>query len=139
MVNHALDGQLAVDTAPAGTILRTWPPSKNVSRCYADLHPQHAIAQAGEPGSSLGEGEEARILAVLADRSEDRTFFCTALESAMRMRERYTLDLSQIDLSQRTIYLDRSKNGDQRQVSHLARDRGFARAVANAASRDLGA
>lgn len=64
----------------------------------------------------LREGEEARIVTVLADRSEDRTFFWTALESAMRMRECYTLDLSQVDLHQRTIYLDRSKNGDQRQV-----------------------
>ena len=64
----------------------------------------------------LEDGEEERILTVLADRHEERTFFCTALESAMRMRECYTLDLSQIDLSQRTIYLDRTKNGDQRQV-----------------------
>lgn len=64
----------------------------------------------------LGEGEEERILAVPADRSEDRTFFCAALESAMRMRECYTLDLTQVDLNQRTVYLDRTKNGDQRQV-----------------------
>jgi integrase len=64
----------------------------------------------------LVEGEESRILTVLANRPEDRTFFITALESAMRMRECYTLDLSQVDLDQRTIYLDRTKNGDQRQV-----------------------
>lgn len=64
----------------------------------------------------LYDGEEARILLVLEDRPEDRTFFSLALETAMRMRECYTLDLSQVDLNQRTIYLDRTKNGDQRQV-----------------------
>ena len=42
--------------------------------------------------------------------------FDLALETAMRLRECYTLDLDQIDLPGRTIYLDRTKNGDSRQV-----------------------
>jgi len=57
-----------------------------------------------------------RIREVLADRPVELTFFILALETAMRMRECYMLDLTQINLDQRTIYLDRSKNGDRRQV-----------------------
>ena len=39
-----------------------------------------------------------------------------ALETAMRMREMYSLMTDQIDVSKRTIFLDKSKNGDRRQV-----------------------
>lgn len=60
--------------------------------------------------------EETRILAVLQARQDERTFFVLALESAMRMRECYTLELSQVALSKKTIHLDRTKNGDSRQV-----------------------
>jgi integrase len=42
--------------------------------------------------------------------------FDLALETAMRLRECYTLTLDQIDLPRRTIFLDRTKNGDNRQV-----------------------
>jgi integrase len=42
--------------------------------------------------------------------------FDLALETAMRMREMFTLDKSQVDLAQRTIFLDKTKNGDKRQV-----------------------
>ena len=45
-----------------------------------------------------------------------RTLFVLAVESAMRLRETYTLTLDQIDLQKRTIFLDRTKNGDRRQV-----------------------
>jgi len=71
---------------------------------------------AEERDRRLGIEEEVRIRAVLADRPVELTFFILALETAMRMRECYTLDLTQINLDQRTIYLDRSKNGDRRQV-----------------------
>lgn len=64
----------------------------------------------------LDMGEEARILAVLQAKQDERTFFVLALESAMRMRECYTLELSQVALSKKTIHLDRTKNGDSRQV-----------------------
>src|SRR5690606_21008526 len=37
-------------------------------------------------------------------------------ETAMRMRELFTLEVGQVDLSQRTIFLDKAKNGDRRQV-----------------------
>lgn len=42
--------------------------------------------------------------------------FTLALETAMRLKERYTLEVSQVKLHQRTIYLDKTKNGDSRNV-----------------------
>lgn len=45
-----------------------------------------------------------------------RALFILAVETAMRMREMYTLTLDQIDLSKSTIFLDKTKNGDKRQV-----------------------
>jgi integrase len=42
--------------------------------------------------------------------------FTLAVETAMRMRETYTLTADQIDLKQRTIFLDKTKNGSKRQV-----------------------
>lgn len=45
-----------------------------------------------------------------------RLLYILALESAMRMREMYTLSTSQVHLSKKTIFLDKTKNGDKRQV-----------------------
>lgn len=45
-----------------------------------------------------------------------RLIFDLALESAMRLREMYTLTREQIDLNRRTIFLEKTKNGDKRQV-----------------------
>lgn len=42
--------------------------------------------------------------------------FVLALESAMRLREIYTLSLGQVDFAKRTVFLDKTKNGDKRQV-----------------------
>ena len=64
----------------------------------------------------LDGDEEGRILDVLATRPVERTFFLLALETAMRMRECYTLTLQQVALTKKTIFLDRTKNGDSRQV-----------------------
>lgn len=78
----------------------------------------------------LSAEEEVRIRAVLARRQDSegplamRThysealacLFSLALETAMRLREMYTLELSQIDFAKRTIFLDATKNGDRRQV-----------------------
>ncbi|MGZ5198244.1 MAG: site-specific integrase [Telluria sp.] len=60
--------------------------------------------------------EEERILSLLQDLVDERAFFELARDTAMRMRECYTLDISQVILTQRTIHLDRTKNGDRRQV-----------------------
>ena len=42
--------------------------------------------------------------------------FELALNSAMRLREMYTLTLDQIDLKKKTVFLEQTKNGDKRQV-----------------------
>lgn len=42
--------------------------------------------------------------------------FDLALETAMRMREIYTLGKRQVQLNKKTIFLDQTKNGDRRQV-----------------------
>lgn len=44
------------------------------------------------------------------------TLFDLALETAMRLRELYTLEIVQVALDQRTVFLDKTKNGDKRQV-----------------------
>jgi len=61
-------------------------------------------------------GEEERIDAELDQYAQKEIFFTLALESAMRMRECYTLLLPQVALHQKTVNLERSKNGDSRQV-----------------------
>lgn len=45
-----------------------------------------------------------------------RCMMLVAIESAMRLREQYTLTVDQVDLKRRTIFLDKTKNGDKRQV-----------------------
>ncbi|MCG9106330.1 site-specific integrase [Laribacter hongkongensis] len=78
----------------------------------------------------LGETEEAKIRLVLSGTKRDdrerplslkwqgalELLFDLALESAMRLREMYTLRLDQIDIDRRTIFLEKTKNGDKRQV-----------------------
>lgn len=78
----------------------------------------------------LEKGEFEKIMAVIdrgvLDRSQrplklehrdaHRLLFVLAVESAMRLREIYTLTIDQVDLVQRTVFLERTKNGDKRQV-----------------------
>jgi len=78
----------------------------------------------------LEAGEYERILAVLdaqviPRKQRDfwlphpaalRCLFVLALESAMRLREMYTLRRSQVDLGRKTVFLDKTKNGNKRQV-----------------------
>ncbi|MGO4302285.1 site-specific integrase [Cupriavidus sp. RAF12] len=45
-----------------------------------------------------------------------RAFVVLAVESAMRMSEMYTLTADQVDLPKRTVFLEKTKNGDKRQV-----------------------
>lgn len=42
--------------------------------------------------------------------------FLLAQETAMRLREMYTLTLDQVNLEKRTVFLDKTKNGSKRQV-----------------------
>lgn len=78
----------------------------------------------------LEQGEEGKVLDVIAagglarkqrpftipHQADLRAFFLLSLETAMRMREMYTLTVDQVDLAQRTVFLDKTKNGDKRQV-----------------------
>lgn len=83
-----------------------------------------------EPGQDGEPDEHVRILATIAGgvlprklrplqlehQTALRLLYILALESAMRLREMYTLTLDQVRIDQRTIFLDRTKNGDKRQV-----------------------
>ena len=76
----------------------------------------------------LTADEEAAIRRVLAGEKPEgkergvtpdpllTLLFDLALETAMRLREMYTLTPDQVDVSKKTIFLDRTKNGDSRQV-----------------------
>lgn len=78
----------------------------------------------------LEDGEEARIRKVIAagvlprkqrprpieDPSSFLADFDLALETGMRLRERYTIEMSQVRIPLRTIHLDKTKNGDSREV-----------------------
>jgi integrase len=89
---------------------------------YAD-DDNRLLAAAGKEGKHdiernrrLDIDEEQRILGVTVTRPDEKTFFVLALETAMRMRECYTLSAPQVNLAKKTIFLDRTKNGDSRQV-----------------------
>lgn len=78
----------------------------------------------------LEAGEYERIMSVIHDGvlvrkvrplkieypKAHEVMFVLALETAMRSSEMYTLSVDQIDFNKRTIFLDKTKNGDKRQV-----------------------
>jgi len=107
----------------------------SLSRCLDWLIQRHPSSLAVNPLHALPKGyssggpkadrhgdrrlegdEEARLRAALADDAGLLLLFDLALETAMRLRECYTLDWAQIDLDRRTIFLEKTKNGDKRQV-----------------------
>jgi integrase len=72
----------------------------------------------GERDRRLSEdgAEEAAIRETLSKNSERMMMFDLALETAMRLREIYTLTIEQVNIKQSTIFLEKTKNGDKRQV-----------------------
>lgn len=50
------------------------------------------------------------------DKRALRCLLVLAVESAMRLREMFTLSHGQVDLARKTIFLEKTKNGDKRQV-----------------------
>ncbi|UOB56545.1 site-specific integrase [Burkholderia pyrrocinia] len=77
--------------------------------------------------SAEEEAEIRRIMAGGKPEGKERAFalpyrpalvflFELAIESAMRMREMYTLDVVQFDVGRRTAALERTKNGSKRSV-----------------------
>lgn len=89
-------------------------PLRLLPKGYATKGVDRNKAWDGERTRRLEGDEEKRIRAVL--RGDELVLFDMALESAMRMSEMTTLTVDQINLEQRTIFLDRSKNGSKRQV-----------------------
>lgn len=101
-------------------------PLRLLPKRYATGHDRADV----ERDRRLSAGEEKRIREILAGAKPDGKqrglelhhaealvcLFDLALESAMRMREMYTLASAQVDLKKRTVFLDKTKNGDKRQV-----------------------
>src|ERR1700730_4949882 len=101
-----------------------------------DEYTRQALAEQGadipgdvERNRRVDPAEERRIVEVLKQRSVAAStvqeqaqaeglslMFQLALQTAMRMRELYTLQQAQIRIEEKTIYLSKSKNGDRRQV-----------------------
>lgn len=114
-------------------------PLRLLPKGYATYTPDDALAVLVIEGAEkldeerdrrLEDGEEPAIRAMLAGAKPKgrqralelrhaaalRLLFDMALESAMRMREMFTLTVAQVDLAKRTVFLDKTKNGDKRQV-----------------------
>lgn len=114
-------------------------PVRELPRRYATYNEadRQALAQRNLPPIEEGvrdrrlAGEEEQAVREILDREtptgrqrplrlehrEDLlAVFDLALETAMRLREIYTLTPDQVSLARRTVYLDRTKNGDTRQV-----------------------
>lgn len=64
----------------------------------------------------LKRAQRPLILEGRRDKVALKCFAVLAVESAMRMREIFTLTYGQVDFEKRTIFLDKTKNGDKRQV-----------------------
>lgn len=113
-------------------------PLRRLARGYASYN-KRDVAQAKSNGGveklhtkrtrRLESDEERRIRYVLAHQvnikqepmvinhqEEMQLLMELALESAMRLREMFTLTIDQIDIKNRTVFLDKTKNGDSRQV-----------------------
>lgn len=83
-----------------------------------------------QEGKDGKPSEEQRIIAILnkekpegrqrplelPDAGALKLMFTVALETMMRMREIYTLTKDQVNFEQKTIFLEKTKNGDKRQV-----------------------
>jgi len=106
-------------------------PLRSLPRKYATYTPGDGDKREDvERDRRLQPGEEERIRRVLAgnfppdrqrginmaDRLAMNLLFTLAIETAMRLREMYTLTVQQVDLAKKTVFLDKTKNGDKRQV-----------------------
>lgn len=89
-------------------------PVRLLPRGYATRGVAREKLWSGERDRRLQDGEEVKIRKVL--KLEEELLFDMALETAMRLSEMVSLSTDQIDLVNRTIFLDKSKNGSKRQV-----------------------
>lgn len=99
------------------TRVRPWPSRASTSQAtlseIVGLTGAKRVASLGVLQRRL---EASRILDEQAEAEALSLMFQLALRTAMRLREIYTLQLDQIRLADKTIYLSKSKNGDRRQV-----------------------
>ncbi len=110
-------------------------PLRTLPNGYAQYNPRDAAIVGGkieneERDRRLEGDEEANIRAVLdagalprkqrpytlEHKSRLIALFTLSLETAMRLRELYTLTGDQIDLKGSTVHLEKTKNGDRRTV-----------------------
>jgi integrase len=98
-------------------------PLRALPKRYASYTPSDGDKRVDvERDRRLQPGEYERIITLLEtdtrikDRPAWRLLFILAIETGMRLREMYTLTSSQVDIQNRTIFLDKTKNGDKRQV-----------------------
>jgi len=106
----------ALDLAVHREIL-SFNPIRNLPKNYAAYtEADGVIIEDGIRDRRLEPGEEEKIEAQLQDQPDLWLLFHLALETAMRLREMFTLTLDQVDLKKRTIFLEKTKNGDKRQV-----------------------
>jgi integrase len=100
-------------------------PLRELPKRYASGHKEEF-----ERDRRLTESEEKEVRRIILGGKSDNkergfdfdnpyeilALFDIALETGMRLSEIYTLEKSQIDFESRTIFLDKTKNGDKRQV-----------------------
>ncbi len=109
-------------------------PLRDLPRGYASYTDADALYSEkkidGVRDRRLESSEEIRIRAVMrGEKPENRQrplslhykgaiecVFELSVETAMRLREIYTLDLAQVSLKKYTIFLEKTKNGSKRQV-----------------------
>jgi len=101
-------------------------PIRNLPKNYAAYSEADGeIIEDGVRDRRLEPGEEERLDAQLQSQPDLWLLFHLALETAMRMREMFTLTVDQVDLKKRTIFLQKTKNGDKRQVPLSSTALGF--------------
>lgn len=92
-------------------------PVRELPRNYASYPVGHVKRREDvERDRRLLPDEEERLRKVLTGRHDWLLLFELALETAMRLREMFTLEWAQVDLDKRTFFLEKTKNGDRRQV-----------------------
>lgn len=91
-------------------------PLKQLPRNYSAYAQDDGAVRVDAERDRLMTEEERLLIRKNLPSREWRLMFLLAYESAMRMREMYTLTGGQVDLVSRTVFLDKTKNGDKRQV-----------------------
>lgn len=113
-------------------VYQTWMPKnplRNLPRGYSTYKGKERVDESRD--RRLSDQEIQRVWSVLKgeykpanrqrhleleQREAHQLLFTLALETAMRLSEMYTLEKRQVRLDQRTIFLEKTKNGNKRQI-----------------------